>query len=493
MTDQVSDTEILKKSVTASDVQDYNGGLWIRLPFHLWGMTADDMLPQRLPSYWSTYGIWNSKREFILRSTIQHEDYWAGAVGIATTKVACKSWEVKGDVPLRVKRSQEMLKLVNFHGGWVNLMSQTVMDYLLTNNGWFIEIVRASSALNSQILGLVHLDSLRAIRTGDPETPVVYRDQRGALHELKPHQVIYGSDMPDPMETWFGIGHCAAERSYRSITKIEAIENYVYEKITGRRPKKLSFVNMANVTQLKNAILGAEGEADQKGYVAYMGAVIIPVPGEKPPGVAEVEVAGLPEDFERKQELDLALLDYGNNIGLDPQELQPLSGQPLGTATQSQVLDDKQQGRGLQAFLQDFSHQINWWVIPDLTTFAFVEKDYRDRLNEANINKTEIDTQANAVDKALITAQQGVQYLVDKNIYPEEFIPADLTPETGLGDDEKPTDGEGQSPADGAISQQPAAPAEPAPATSKEAGDAAAILKGEMEAAKKLYEEAASE
>lgn len=484
------DTQILKKSVTAGDIDPYTGGAIIRyiFPGSLWGHQSEDTLPQRLAPYWCL------QRDYTLRSTIYHEDFWAGAVGIACTKVSSKSWKVEGDVSLRVRRSQEIMQSVNFHEGWVNCMNQTVMDYLTTDNGWFLEIVRASSALGSQILGLVHLDSLRCQRTGDPEIPVVYKDRDGREHALKSHQVIFGSDLPDPGESWFGVGHCAAERSYKSIIKYAAIETLIYEKAAGRNPSKLSFVNIANDKQIRTLIDSAQEEADQKGILSYMGAVIIPVPGEKIPGVAEVELKGLPVDFDRKQELDITLLDYGNNIGLDPQDLQPLTGQPLGTGAQSQVLDDKAAGKGLQSFFQAFTHAINWWVLPDLTTFVFVEKDFRDRIQEANIAKIELDAQANAVEKLVATPRQAMQYLVDKHIYPKEFIPEDETPSTDLTDiekagDEQPGTQETALTAQPTPAPVPAVPVATVATVAKEASDANDLVDAEMSAAKKLFKE----
>jgi hypothetical protein len=381
------------------------------------------------------------------------------------------------------------MQTANFHGGWVHFMNQTAMDHLLTDNGWFVEIVRASSAVGSQILGLVHLDSLRIIRTGDPTIPVVYRDRKGREHEMKDYQIISGADLPDPGETWYGVGHCAAERCYRSIIKQAAIETYIYEKTAGRRPSELDFVNINSDKQVRNAITASEVEADQKGAVAYMGVVIIPTPGDKPPQVAKVQLSGLPENYDRKQELDISLLDYGNNIGLDPQDLQPLTGQALGTGAQSQVLDDKASGKGLQSFFQSFTHAINWWVLPDLTSFIFVEKDYRDRIQAANIAKSEIEAQATAVEKGVATGRQAMQYLVDKHIYPKEFIPVDETPETDLSDAEKPGD---EQPGSQETNVSQAAPApEPVPTpAAKEMGNAATLIEGEMKEAIKLYEDA---
>lgn len=89
-----------------------------------------------------------------------------------------------------------------------------------------------------------------------------------------------------------------------------------------------------------------------------------------------------------------------------------MTGQALGTGAQSQVLDDKASGKGLQSFFQSFAHAINWWVLPDLTSFIFVEKDYRDRVQKANIAKLEIEGQGVAVQQGIASGRQAMQYLV---------------------------------------------------------------------------------
>jgi hypothetical protein len=61
---------------------------------------------------------------------------------------------------------------------------------------------------------LVHLDTFRVTRTGDPDFPAIYRDRRGVEHVLKPEEVIALSDMPDQAELWNGVGDAASERKH---------------------------------------------------------------------------------------------------------------------------------------------------------------------------------------------------------------------------------------------------------------------------------------
>jgi hypothetical protein len=92
------------------------------------------------------------------------EAIWAGAVAIAITKFTSQSWEVNGDIPLRTKRGQELILGIDAGRGYVSGTAKLLQDFVLTNNGAFLEIVRATSSENSAIIGLIPLDSMRCRR-----------------------------------------------------------------------------------------------------------------------------------------------------------------------------------------------------------------------------------------------------------------------------------------------------------------------------------------
>ena len=69
-------------------------------------------------------------------------------------------------------------------------------------------------------------------------------------------------------------------------------------------------------------------------------SVVIPVMGDAAISLVTIPLAEIPDGFEAKQLLEDGHLVYANNIGISVQELRPLSGQGLGTGTQSIVLDE---------------------------------------------------------------------------------------------------------------------------------------------------------
>lgn len=424
------DPDVIKRSVTQADYAESPQGGAFLLRVGSWPVYGS-LLP-------TIDNLSLRDADMACIATVDHEAIWAGAVAIAITKVSSLAWEVQGDIPLRTRRGQELLLNADAGRGWVSFISKILQDFLLTSNGAFIEVVRATKSENSAIIGLIPLDSMRCVRTGNPEYPVTYRDLNGNIHNLRSADVIEFADMPSSRASMFGSGKCAAARAYKSIYKLACIESYVSDKVSGRRPLAVHLVNGLNDLQLRSVLQTAQSEADARGAIAYMGAIMATVPGETAPGIATIPLADFPDNFNRRDELDIAILAYANNLGLDVQDLQPLTGRALGTGAQSQVLDEKAKGKGLAAFRQQFVHAINTWVLPDMTTMVFVEKDWRDKKLNAEYNKEVESYVSDSVERGIITAPQGLQALVDENVYPDEFLPTDITPDTTLADDEKP-------------------------------------------------------
>ena len=467
----MTEKEVIKKSVTKDDyVDDPRTGI-INFIIPYWGAESAGLTPEP-PAYWTI------ARDFVLRTTMLQESMWGDAIGIAVTKMASMSYTVESDIPLRAKRAQDMF----VRSITVRYLSKHLQDYLCTDNGAFTEVVRATKGAGSRIIGLVHLDSLRCTRTGDIDIPVIYRDKKQREHELKAHQIITMSDMPDPSETFFGVGKCAASRAYKAIYKLSVMERYVSEKLAGKRPLELHFVNSVSQRQLDGAVLAADQESSRKGYVTYMGAVIIPlIDATQQVSGYRVPLAELPDKFNRKEEFDIAILTYANAIGLDIQDLQPLTGQPMGSGQQSMVLDEKSKGKGLVAWRMEFTHEQNWEVLDDRTTFAFDEEDLRDKQRSAEVSKTRAEVSKARVDSMITTPEQELQVLVDLDELPKEFLQEDQTPGDKLAEDEKP-EGDGEQ---GSSAEEPEEPPE---ITEKSLLDLDELIEEELEPAAELYE-----
>lgn len=429
------DPEVLNKSVTKDDYNKDAGRsgsiMHFWMPSGQGGLTS---LPPVAPGWWSP------ARDDVLRATVLYESMWASAIYIAITKIAALTWNVKGDVPLQVRRAQDLLLHCNEGQGWVKFIQKHLRDFLLTDNGAFMEIVRSSGAPGARIIGLVHLDSRRCRRTGDPRIPVIYRDRLGREHYMRDHQVLEMADLPDPSDTYYGVGLCAASRAYRAIYKLAALETYVSEKISGRRPLAIYLTNNISDQQLKDAVGLAENQANAEGHTAYMGAIVMTnIDPSVTPAVAKIDLAGLPDGFVAAEERLHALLTYSDSIGIDPQEIDPklIASRSQSSGSQSRVIDDKSSSRGLISYRQNLSYFMNWEVLPDRVWFYFRERDFRDQKQRADVDSTLIDNATKMVAGGFLEDIEGRQYLVDQEVLEQEYMPIDITTTTILDDEDK--------------------------------------------------------
>ena len=432
-------------SVTKRDVRDTttSGPLWFAIDPTTYAPTLSGA-KKGLPAWWSPL------RDATLRATIHIEDMWAAAIAKATTKQAALGFTVTdaNESDIRIERAQHTLLF--FDGAWTVGLQKHLQDYLLCDNGAFIEVERVSRSPWSRVKALWHLDSMYCRRTGNPEYPVVYTDVRGEMHALRYDQVIAIADQPSPMRQAYGLGLCAASRAWQTILKLAAIEIYFSEKITGGRALAIHFVNGISAEQLVDIDESADEAMERKGYVVYKGSIIVPLRAmSASPEVVTIDLASIPDGFDVEQERKDAYLRYANAIGVPVQDIQPLSGQGLGTGTQTELLSEDAEGYGLASWRRTMMHYLNTWVLPESTQFSWTNlNDARERLQKATADKMRIDGLAAAVASGALTPEQMTNILADEKIIPKTAVAEDMTPGGALADSEKPIDqviGEGVS------------------------------------------------
>lgn len=441
-------TDLIRKSVTAADHPKQNGVTPISPGYGMWNIIVAPQTPLT-----TTPGLpvwWTRDRDVVLSSTLDMEDMWSSAVYKAISKRVSRTWEITDtdDSDQRTRRYQKLL--LTFDGKrFVPGFSKVLHNFLLTDNGAFVEVVRASNAAGSRILGLMHLDSFRCYRTGDPQRPVVYFDRNGAFHVLKDYQVLDFADQPSPRVEMNGIGRCAASRAFRTILKLAAVEIYFREKITGDRNLAIHIVNGITEDQLKDAREDANDERRRRGYVYYKGSVVIPaIKLDADLKVITIPLAEVPDGFDVDQERKDAYLRYANALGVPVQDIQPLSGQGLGTGTQTVILAEEAEGLGLASFDTDWTSALNESVLPSATTFSWTNPhDTRDQKAKAEVQNAQADVivklMGNPTAPGILSQQQALNLASDMDLIPREFLPeeGDATPGGTLASDEKPVEG----------------------------------------------------
>lgn len=420
------------------------------------------------PAYTDLPRYWTWQRDVMLASSIHKEDMWAGAVAKVGTKFAAHSYTIKDgdDSTRKVASSQALLKRADGGNGWVSFAQKIIQDVATTDNGVFIRIRHAddkaetiklkdaytyqqqtfdeaqitNSSRASKIVGLYHLDSLRCMRTGNLTYPVRYQPLMGSPQLLRWDQVLMYADQPSARAELLGVGFCAASRAYKTISKLAVMEQMIYEFLAGKGANKLSFVQGLGEPTLKNIIAAGENDAQAKGLLYYLGTIIGAIPGDIPLALTEIILKSLPQGFIPKDERDNAYLIYANNLGVPVQDIQPLSGQGLGTGTQSIVLAEAAEGNGmLPAFLKWWEQTVSDRVLPATTELTFDnEHDVRDQKAKAEARQLRGADLAQRVQAGIISPAVARQLAADDGDLPQELLAQDVTPGGSITDDEKP-------------------------------------------------------
>lgn len=441
------------------------------LPYPSTGALLQFVMPYLMsaPSYTDLAPYWSPRRDWQLAASVDKESMWAAAVARTATKFAAHGYLIKdsADSERKVSASQTLLKQANGGEGWVPFALKVVQDLLTTDNGVFIRIRRSgektekirvksiaggepgdfdeaavtTAPSGSRITGLYHLDSLRCTRTGNLAYPVRYMAVDGTWQILRWDQVLTYADQPSPRAQMFGVGKCAASRAYKTIAKLAAMEQLVYENLTGGGANKLAFIQGITDQTLKDIINSGHAENQAKGLLYYLGTILGAIPGDSPINLVEVRLKELLATFVPKDERDNGYLIYANCIGVPVQDIQPLSGQGLGTGTQTVILQEQAQGIGIAAFIKWWEQTVSERVLPATTELQFIDdNDMRDQKQRAEVQKMRADTRAVQIGSGEISPAMARQLAVDSEDLPREMVPEDATVADQLSDDEKPVE-----------------------------------------------------
>ena len=384
----------------------------------------------------------NRRRDALLRGTLEMDAMWAAAVTKATAKQVALGWLVDDDRDIRARAAFAQSLIELYDGDFECGIQRGYQDYTLTDNGQWIEIIRATKGAGSRITGLAHLDSLRVTRTGDPEIPAIYTTLQGRDKPLYAHQCLNITAMPSPDISLRGVGLCPASVAWPKICTMQAIEAYFHEKITGRRNLAIHLIRGISAAQLRGALATAEGDEAARGNVYFRGALMIPgLDGEQEISVTTIDIASIPDAFSIEEERARADNVYANAIGIFVGEIRPLTGQGLGNGQQASLLEEQAAVSQMAAWRKQFATAMKT-VVPRTTVFRWSVSDDTDRRRKAEADAAVVGWLAVAVEKLGLPAAAAQQLMLDNKILPPELAPTDVTPGGTLSDEDRAPDGE---------------------------------------------------
>ena len=383
-------------------------------------------------------------RDGVLRGSRFVSGLWGSVLAKCITKIATRGYTLDDDTDSAARLARVKGILESYGPGYVKGISRGMQDYLGTNFGQVIAIERAKNAQGARITGLIHLDALRCTPTWDTEYPILYWSPRGNVYLLPAWGVMRITDMPSSDPLAYDYGQCASDRAWEAIIQDAAITTYFREKITGSRNLSIFIIRGLTFGQLNDALTTSEAGREARNFVLYKGSTLIPLLSDTEIQLTEIPLASVPDGFDVDQARQDIRLRFANAAGVAVQDIQPLSGQGLGTGTQSVIQDEAYEGMGLAAYPKLLAEVLNANVTPASTTFKVYTNDLRDQKAKAETQKIQADVIATMLGTpqapGYITQQQALNLAADVKLVPQEFLPpkGDATPGGTLTSDEKP-------------------------------------------------------
>jgi len=367
---------------------------------------AEDIPP------WGTYP---ALRDMKLREFWPTEYNLAGAVFSTAAKYAAYGCTLTGDPDLVEIAKNILTSGSEFGEGWTSLWMKTLVDLFTQDNGAFIEVVRTKDDPTAPVIQLNHLDAQRCIRTGRRDVPVIYKDIKGRLHELKRHEVLLFSEMPSPIETMYGMQYCAVTRLLRAAEIMKAISIYNKEKISGRFVRAVHLVGGIQTRTIEDATAKQRAEADASGLIRYIQPLII---GSLDPtahvSVATIELASLPSGFDEEKAMRWYVNQLALAFGQDYQDFAPLPGGGLGTSEQSKMLNIKSRGKGPRLFRQQINYVMNnMGILPPGVKFSYGDQDITEDMDTSRLRRNRAEERRTRIESGEITPAVAQQIAVD--------------------------------------------------------------------------------
>jgi len=392
-----------------------------------------------LPVFWQLVAAgdivppwWSPQRDVALRKLWKRIDYLSGAIYTMEARMSSIDFRIEArdqtndDLVAEAEALTDMLYQTAQAGeGWVSFYSKFVEDLYTQDNGAFAEVIGQGSP-DGPIIGtpisVVHLDSGRCRRSGDPLYPVLYLDLDGKWYKLHYSRVLFMSQMSSPIAEMYGVGFCAVSRVINIAQTLYDIITYKQEKL-GSRPLRAILIPRGGLdpTDVQAAWQLAESSMDSMGLSRYSKIVLAGDASLPDADVRMIELSSLPDGFDEQSSIMLGMATIALGFGVDARELFP--SMSLGATRADALLSHlKQRGKGPGQIIQATQALFNAKVLPPSMRMVIdFQDDVQDR-QAADIKLVRANRRAQDIDSGLITSRTArLQMLSDGDLTRSQF------------------------------------------------------------------------
>jgi hypothetical protein len=254
-------------------------------------------------------------------------------------------------------------------GGLRKTLKRTILDYLITDKGGFMEVMGdgpVDGPIIGQPWGLLHRSSLNCRLTGDPMYPVVYVDG-GKRYKLHVTRIIHVVQQPLAIDRFNGGGVSSVSRSHMLAEVLTGQIVYKLEKM-GRRPTtKLLIGENVSAEEMISAFMAAETLMDNLGLENYGMNIFIGGTG------VSVDARDLNnfDPFDEEVGTLMAMYAIATCWGLKIQDIWPVQG----AKASDQISNIQSAGRLPADYVGDVKEQLDIKALPSFMEAEFYQQD----------------------------------------------------------------------------------------------------------------------
>jgi hypothetical protein len=408
----------------------------------------------RVPAWWSPW------RDRWLWQRMVGSDVLSSAIFSTSARLSSVPINVVPNDPTnRMHRRLSQWSDMLLKHYWSQIAFQAAVEWQTQDNGCFVEIMGAGDpggpieptkipGTQDYIFatGLRILDSQSVQRTGDDTYPILYRYRPiggvEKLYKFHKTRVVAISQMPSTRSGMFGVGLSGASRAIRSILQLDDVD-MLQQEIMGSRPiSQLVFSRGISAEAIRDAFIKADERALEEARLASSErkrtarSVFVSAEGPadqvRAASVEMLDLKRLPESYDPKVNMELAINVVSMALGFDPRELWP--GTATGaTRADAEVQQQKSMVKTPGIWMNTWRTELNQKWCPWPCSITFDEQDDAQDMLRAEIHKIHADTIAQYMASGSIDFETAWQMMMENgDISERQYLALQVSEEFAL-------------------------------------------------------------
>lgn len=371
-----------------------------------------------------------------------HHTLIQGAIAGIIMKVRSTPYEISGGRNL-TRQWQDIFFESEFSEGYDVLMDKFLQDLFTQSFGGVFEIIgrgRPDKPLVGQVEGVAHLDALNCRASGNPEFPVVYFDpESGKTHRMHHTRVARITDLASPHRLAWGRGLSILERAIATATAANLLSRHEIELLSNQPPTGIVTISGINQTQWADEVKNYNADSQSEGTTIFrrLMQLVSINPGH------EVKVnftpfSTLPEDFDYEKFMNQHVNLLALGIGVDPQDIWPLTGAPLGSGAQSRILASKGEAKTYGSTLRRLERFFNS-LLPRSLEWKFKPNDRERERADADTAKVWVEVATSLSSLGVFNSEMAARFVAN-NVEAVADVVLDESGQVRLPDDDPKDD-----------------------------------------------------